>query len=289
MKKFISILFLFCIPIFAFGQNKSFKGFYQTKFFNFLGDVKVIEGEFEVKENNAIAGTVKLGNDSKILQGTVDSKGKFEARTQPENGATTIVKGELPVNGKEGKVSFIQRVEQKGNGGKSVSESGINGFIKSISPPVELKDVGIVDNGKTLLWFQHSNPLFGKEWADSPASVEIKNTADQTAIEVTMKLKTDSMERRFRFRMLRRQPEQKIWKWEDLSISSYAESRKTADGKEDLNFFMGSQGNVTGGQIEIAGENENEIIFKITNLRIKKLSQEDSVQIDGFIHAAKIK
>lgn len=287
MKKIISILFLLCFALSLYGQKQSYRGFYQTRFFNVFGEVKVIEAEFEVQENSAIVGKLKLGNDTKILQGQVESNGKFEVRTSSENGVVTLIKGQFPVTKNEGKVSLIQRTEQKGKGSRSISETGISGFIKQITPPAELKDVGITDDGKTLLWFQHSNPLFGKEWSDYPATVKKNGGVPQTAFEVEMKLDTPETERRFRFRIVVRDTGQKVWLGKDLSISSYGETKKSADGKEAINFFMGSTGNVLGGQVEIVSENDKEVVFKITNLRIKNVINDNYVQIDGYIHAVK--
>lgn len=287
MKKIFSILFLLCLqPVFLLAQTSAYKGFYQTRFFNVFGDVKVIEAEFEVRENNTVVGKLKIGNETRNLEGQVASKGKFEIRTLPDNGAVTIVKGELPVNGSPGKAALIERSEQKGNGSKSVSKSELSGFIKQLPPPVELKDVGITDNGKTQLWFQHPNPLFGKEWTDYPAVVVLKNSVGQ-AFEMEMKWKTADAERRFRFRLVVRVAGQKIWPGKEVAITSYAESKKSADGKSDINFFLASTDAILGGQIEIVSENESEMVFKITNLRFKRTGQEEPVQVDGYIHAVK--
>jgi hypothetical protein len=290
MRKCLWLWLLFILPAAVYGQNQSFKGFYQARFFNVLGDIKVIEAEFEVQENNSIVGKVKIGDETKNLQGSVKSKGKFEAQTPATDGTALIIKGEFAFNGNDAKVSLIQRWQKKEKGSKQTSETTLSGFIKSMPPTVELKDVGISDNGKTQLWFQHTNPLFGKEWTDVPATVKLTNVAGQTSIAVEIKTKTSDSERGFSFRMWIRQKDQKVWLGRDLAMPSYREKKEKAAGgaNMELNFFLGSNGNVKGGQVEIVSEDENKIVFKVTNLLIKRYIRDDFVQIDGFIHAMKI-
>lgn len=289
MKKFISILFLICAPILAFGQNSSFKGFYQAQFFNVFGEVKIIRADFEVKADNTIVGILQFGADTEIIQGQVTAKGKFEVRTPVANNTVTIIKGEFPVTKNNGKVSLIQRTEQKGNGSKSVSENGISGFIKQFAPPVELKDVGIIDNGKTQLWFQQPNPLFDKEWSDAPTTVKISNIAGRV-IEIELRSEATNPARRFTLRLNFRQADQKIWSGADIPKILYAERQSDSSGKlEGFNLFTGRNSDTTSGQIELVSEGENEMVFKITNLKVQETSGEDFVQIDGYIHAVKNK
>jgi hypothetical protein len=289
MKKFVSILILLFAPIFIFGQNQNYQGFYQTQFFNVFGNVKVIRADFEVRDDNTITGKIESGGTTKIIQGQVTSKGKFEARTLPENNVVTIIRGEFPRGGKDGKVSLIERTEQKGNGSKSVSENGISGFIKQVSPPAELKDVGIADNGKTLLWFQHSDPLFGKEWADAPSSAKISNIVGRAA-EIEIRSDVTNPARRFKFRINFRQPDQKIWAGSTIPLVSYTERKMDNAGKlEQINLFTGGNDDAMSGQVELISETENEMVFKITNLKFKKVGAESFVQVDGYIHAVKNK
>lgn len=287
MKKLILFLIIFCSPIFLFGQNSQYKGFYQARFFNLFSEPKVIEVEFEVLENNLLKGKIKYGNEQKIIVGKVEKNGKFEARTEIKNGVFTIFKGEFPVTKNEGKVSLIERTEQKGKGSKSVSESGISGFVKVVPPPVELKDVGIIDIGKTQLWFQHSDPIFAKEWQDISVSAKITNTDGQN-LEVLIKSKTNDSDREFGIKLPYKQESQKIWNAKELKRAVYRE-RKYADGKlSKLNSFMLMNGK-TSGQIEIIRETETEIVLKITNLTIPKLGPDEFVQVDGYIYAQKSK
>lgn len=287
MKKLILFLIMFCSPIFLFGQNSQYKGFYQARFFNLFSEPKVIEVNFEVSDDNLLNGKIKYGNVQKIIVGKVEKNGKFEARTEIKNGVVTIFKGEFPVTKNEGKVSLVERSEQKEKGSKSVSESGINGFMKVVSPPVELKDVGIIDNGKTQLWFQHSNPIFAKEWQDISASAKIINTDGQN-LEVLINSKTVDSDREFSIKLPYEKEGQKLRNATELKRAVYRE-RKYTDGKvSQLNSFMLMNGK-TSGQIEIIRETETDIALKITNLTIKKLGSDEFVQIDGYIYAQKSK
>lgn len=288
MSKFILIVVLSCFSLAAFAQNQSYKGFYQTKFFNFLGETKIIEAEFEVREDNSIVGKLKFGDVTKDIQGQTDGKGKFEARAAMENGVLTLIKGEFPNGKKEGKAALIQRTEQKGNGSKSVSETGINGFIKTIPPPEKLVDLGIADTGKTLLWIQSSNPYFDKEWAN-PATASEKLISGDRIIEIIVKSNTaPRSDHYFGLKLVYRKADQKIWTGSDMLDATYYENKFDADGNlASSNRFRGGQPEARSGQIEIISDSENEIILKLTNLKIKRLIGDDFVQIDGYIHALK--
>lgn len=289
MKRNILFLFLLCLlPVFVFAQT-SWKGFYQAQFFDVLGDVKVVEAEFEIQEDNQVSGKLKIGDQMLELKGEVESTGKFEARTLPVRGVITIVKGKLPSGNNPGKVSLIERTEKREKGSKSVFKSELTGIIKHLAPETvtELKDAAIKDNGKTELWFQHPNPLFGKEWTDYPAIVAVKKTGSTTAFEMEMKSKTGEDVRRFAFRILVREDNQKLWTVREIGIVSYGESKKTVEGKKDINFFNASGASILGGQIEIISENDRGMVFKITNLRLKQVTEDNILQINGYIHAVK--
>src|SRR4051794_19197037 len=147
IKKYIFLLLL-VLSVAADGQTRSYKGFYHSKFINVFGTEKIIEADFEVRENNLIVGKLMIDSEIKILEGQVESKGKFEVQTAPENGVTTLIKGEMPGRSEgEEKASLIRRTGKKG--GKNSSKTGISGFKKKVPAPAVLKDAGIVDNGKT--------------------------------------------------------------------------------------------------------------------------------------------
>lgn len=292
MKK----IFLFLLPFFfstvILAQNQDFKGFYQARFVNILENVNLIEAEFEIKGDNSILGTVKLDDKTETLRGTIEPKGKFEIKSETVNNYTIIIKGDLSSKNADKKISLVRRFSEKTPGNKRVSENSISGFVSKTSPPTVVKEpetasVNIADNGKTQLLLRYANPLFGSDWKDFPATVKIGNSTPQTTYETQMKIKSENEERWFRFFIVRRNQEQKIWLGKDVGMSSYGELKKSADGSETRNFFLGTKRNILSGQIEIVGENEREMIFKITNYQIKRHLEEDSITIDGYIYAEK--
>lgn len=283
----MSILFLLFLPIFSVAQKQSLAGFYQARFYDVRGTPSIVHVEFEIRENNSIKGKATLGGLTLDFDGTVDEKGEFQMTRPPYKDVNVIIRGNLPVSGKEGKVYFIQRQREKGSNGKRVSEATLNGCVEKVSSPVELKDVGIVDDGKTRLSFKLNNSVFDSDWNDFPATLKITGTGGETALEVEMNSLEDSQERRLRVRLVMQKEDQKVWNGREISNASYSEGKKSADGVETHNLFIGANNGILGGKIETVGDNEKEMIFKISNLQIKRFTKPDSVTINGYIHAAK--
>ncbi len=280
MRKNIFLLILL-FPTFAFGQN--YAGNYRATFFNFLAEPRSITAEFEVKTDNSITGKASVGDQIKTFSGAVDKNGKFEAVSAAEGNLTYKLKGKFDKNSK---ISFIQRTVEKSGGSKSVSENGLEGTFEKFAKP-QTSQIRFSDNSKTQLRFQHSKPLFGQEWSDFPATVSSFNYKETKMKELYVRMKSENSqtERTFSFGLLFEQDEQKVWNGGDAMTNvDYFEHNANGD-----NAFSATGGDdIKSGMIEIISENDKQIVFKITNLQLQKISRDDVVQIDGYIYADKI-
>ncbi len=303
MRKVIVLLILF-LPNLAFGQ--SYEGSYRAVFFNLFSEPKMIVAEFEVRADNSLNGKIKIDDLLKTFSGLVDKKGKFEAVIEQAGNYTYKLKGKFD---KDNKISLIQR-NQAGSGlNKSVSENGIEGKFSRIAaaetnsvsqsqPKVEL-----TDTGENRLKIEHSNLLYGTNWTDFTATVKFGNTA-KTPIGGESKRITGTDEASDYFVLLvnsktdNRQTlrinsplyidGKKIWRQSELRVISYREG-----GGAQRNTFLASgetlcaDSRYADGKLEIVKETDAQIVFKLTNFKIKRLSKEDFVTLDGFIYADK--
>jgi hypothetical protein len=131
MKKIIFLLVLF-FPTFAFGQ--SYTGNYRAIFLTISTNTTAIIAEFEVKSDNSIIGKIKVGDEIKLFNGTVDKKGKFEAVSQIEGNTVYKLKGRFD---KDNKISFVRRVQIDSGLNKSVSENGFDGTFSNVEKTPE--------------------------------------------------------------------------------------------------------------------------------------------------------
>lgn len=160
---------------------------------------------------------------------------------------------------------------------KPFRESGTSGFIKRL-PEETAPEIKIDDSGKTHLIPGGINLLFSNDWI--PVTTTFAVTSYETKRFKTIELKYESGDstRYFRF-ALTELADKKIWLAGEGCTVSY---RKTIGSVRNSYLIKQS------GKIELISESNNEIVFKITNLKLKKLASADIVQIDGYIHAAKI-
>ena len=283
MRKIIFLLIL-SFPTTAFGQN--YAGNYRAVFFNLLAEPRSIVVEFEVKPDNSMSGTASIGNEIKTFSGAADKNGKFEAVSPIEGNLTYKLKGKFDKNNK---ISFIRRIVEKSSGSKSVSENGLEGSFEKVAKPQPPSRFPISDNGKTQIRFHHPKPLFGQEQSELPATVSSFNYKDTKMKELFVKMKSNNLdidtEQTFSFGLLFEQDGQKVWNGGyAMTDIDYFESNSVGS-----NAFSASGGDdIKSGKIEIVSENEKQIVFKITNLQLQKISGDDFVQIDGYIYADKI-
>ncbi len=294
MRKIIFLLILL-FPTLIFGQ--SFTGNYRAIFFNLFSEPKTIIAEFEVKSDNSIIGKVKVGDEIKLFNGTVDKKGKFEAVSQIEGNSVYKLKGKFD---KDNKISFVQRVQVGSGLNKSVSENGFEGSFAKVAQVVNQPSdsttnqpkVELIDNGKSWVKIEHSNLLFGNQWTDFIGKVMFKDSANERRIELTANVTIDQQKRSIRIFTKPMLPNQKVWKTTDLQTASY---REESEKNNERNSFLTAEHiykenlALQNGTIEIVKETETQIVFKLANFKIKRLIKEDFVVLNGFIYADKFK
>lgn len=303
MRKLI-ILLILILPTISFGQ--SFAGNYRAVFFNFFSEPKTIVAEFEVKTDNSLIGKVKVGDEIKIFNGTVEKNGKFEALSERQGETVYKLKGKFDKNNK---ISFVQRVETGSGLNKSVSENGFEGtFAKVAVTEIETPKVlpkpqaELIDNGRSWLNLELSNPLFGVQWTDFAATVGFGNSAKTPAGNESKKITgTENAsdyfvlhvkskiegQQNLTIRIPNYTEDKKSWRQNELRIISYREVKN-----DDKNSFLAAatlqtDSRYADGKLEIVKETEMQIVFKLTNFKIKRLSKDDFVTINGFIYADK--
>jgi hypothetical protein len=294
MKKYILLLILL-FPTFTFGQ--SFAGNYQAVFFNLFSEPRTIRAEFEVKTDNTISVQIKIGNEIKTLTGMVDKKGKFEAVSTAEGNMVYQLKGKIDKNNK---VSFIRRVQGGSGLNKSVSENGLEGTftrVEQVETEIENDNsadtnFSVVDNGKSQLFFQHSNQIFGNVWTDFTGQVAFKVSEGETRMELKANVTIDQKQRSIRIYTKPILLNQKIWKPAQIQTASYREETNKEDERNTFltaDHIYAENKELQNGRLIIVTETETQIVFKLANFRIKRFTKEDLVEINGFIYADKVK
>jgi hypothetical protein len=282
MKKNISIFIALFLPAVLFAQISKYQGKYHATSLAIFGAEKM-KSDFEVKADGTINGNFIIGQKDEVvlqnLQGKTNDKGKFEAQITQADGTVLSIMGNLPLEKQKGMVSFVQKKVIKGNGSKNISESGATGFIIRLSEAESAPEMEIEDIGKTHLIFGNTNILFSNEWLPVTTTFSITSPSNNTFKVIEIKDESGDSIRQFRLAV----PEQlgkKIWLAdEEVRFSvSYREEKGT-----EKNTFMYKQS----GKIELISEDENEIIFKISNLQLKQISGKNVVRIDGYLHATK--
>jgi hypothetical protein len=302
MKIFILFVILL-LPSSAFGQ--SYEGSYRAVFFNLFSGQKMIVAEFAVKADNSLSGKIKIDESVKTFSGTVDKKGKFEAVVEQSGNYVYKLKGKFD---KDNKISLVQR-NQTGSGlNRSVSESALEGNFSKIvlaetnsASPTEPK-TELTDNGQSWLKIEHSEPLFGTNWTDFSATVGFGNTkmtplgseskkitgtseaSDYFVVQVKSKIEGQQA---LRINVSLYAPDKKVWRQNELRAVSYREVK----GEQRNSFLAGAtlqtDPRYADGKMEIVRETGTQIVFKLTNFKIKKLTKEDFATLNGFIYADK--
>jgi hypothetical protein len=300
MKKIIFLIILL-FPTLTFGQN--YTGNYRAIFFNLFSEPKTIIAEFEVKSDNALNGKIKIDSAVKDFAGTVDKKGKFEAVIEQIGNFTYKLKGKFD---KDNKISLVQR-NQVGSGlNKSVSENSLEGTFSKVATPVventqsiENKYFPVIDNGKNQINIQHSNPAFRNLWTDFTAKITFgsseKNTIGTTDKPDYFNLLIDSKlegQQKINLNTMIYLPTQKVWESKNIRTISYREIDKEKSIRNSFisasDYYIGNPQHA-GGTLEIVKETETQMIFKITNLKIKRVAKDDFVVLNGFVYADKVR
>ena len=293
----IIFLLLLLFPTISFGQ--SFTGNYRAIFFNLFSEPRTIIAEFEVKNDNSINGKIKIDTVIKDFTGTLDKKGKFEAVIEQVGNFTYKLKGKFD---KDNKISLVQR-NQIGSGlNKSVSESSLEGTFAKFEKPVEVVDspkplpkVELVDTGKSWIRIQHSNPLFGTEWTECSSELSFGSLANNMLgveaeeadyFNLVLKSKIEGQQR-LSISTRNYSLTQKSWKAADLRYISYREESGADRNSFSAGATMQTDPFFADGMLEIVKETETQIVFKLTNFKIKRFAKQDFVVLNGFIYADK--
>ncbi len=286
MKKFI-FLFLLIFPTLVCGQN--YAGNYRAIFYNLSSQPITIMAEFEVRTDSSIIANVKVGDEIKILKGLVDKNGKFEVSGSAEGKTIYKLKGKFD---KANKISFIRRIEERSSGSKSVSESSLEGNFAKFEKTIETQPVNITLNGKNNLSVKQSTPFFGNEWTDFIAKLITKKGDPVDTFNLELVSDFSEGERKLSVILPIFSNKQKVWKSTELTWVIYSEKTKPVYRRnwfsstyEDFNKNVGLQG----GQIEIVGDNDTQMIFKLSNLKLKRVGKDDLVELNGLIYADKVK
>ncbi len=303
MRKFIFLTILF-FPALAFGQ--SYKGSYRAVFFDLFSEPRMIVAEFEVKADNSLNGTIKIDESVKTFSGTVEKNGKFEAVIEQIGKLTYKIKGKFD---KDNKIALVQRTQAGSGLNKSVSESSVEGkFSRVAAAQTDLagqthSQIELADTGKSWLKVEHSSPLFGSDWTDFTATIgygnssktpvggeskKVSGTGDASDHFVLLVNSKIEKQQNLRINAPLQTSDKKIWRENELRVISYRES----SGDQRNSFLVGgetlrSDPHYAEGRLEIIRETDTQIVFKLTNLKIKRLAKEGFVTLNGFIYADK--
>lgn len=303
MRNLLFIVALF-LPSSAFTQ--SLEGNYQAIFFDVSSGNRSIVVEFSVSAEMSLSGILRIDGSEKPFIGAVGKNGKFEALIEQIGNYTYKLKGKFD---QDNKISLVQR-ETVGSGlNKSVSEWAVEGQfarakvpLSQTGPPVGINlGAEVSDTGRSSLKVLHSQTLYGTTWTDliaaagfdtsrKPSSsadprkdtaadgspdilvVNVRTTVEgQQALMINIPVSTQG---------------KKSWGQNELRAASYREVK----GAQRHTFLTGAtfqtDPRYADGKIEIVRENESQIVFKLTNFKIKKLNKDEFVKLDGFIYAA---
>jgi len=158
--------------------------------------------------------------------------------------------------------------------------------------PADETDFDVIDNGKSQLFFQHSNPLFGNLWTDFTGQVRFSVSEGEKRMELKANFTDDQQQRSIRIYTKPMLPDQKIWKTTQLQTASYREESGNPDQRNTFltaDHIYAENKSLQNGRLKIVKETETQIVFKLVRFKIKRLTKEDLVEINGFIYAEKNK
>lgn len=268
------------MPVLVMAQVSKYQGKYHATSLAIFGAEKM-KTDFEVSADGMIKGNYTIGEKDETivqgLQGTTNQKGKFNAQVTMNDGTILSIEGNLPLENEKGMISFSQKKIVKSSGSKNISESGATGFIIRLSAEESALERNLDDNGKTHILFENNSTLFTNDWSPDSTVFSITSNQGKTFKKIEINENSNDAMRYFRF-SLEEQSGKKVWLADESVSVIYREKKGT-----QRNSFLEKKS----GKIELVSEDDKEIIFKISNLQLKKLGSDEVVRIDGYIHAAK--
>jgi hypothetical protein len=283
MKKNILLpLLLLIMSGVAFGQ--SFEGDYKAQFAAEAGNVKP-EVEFQVQPGGAVVGRLKLGEIVKAIKGQVDYNGKLEAKSELVNNTIYTIKADMSRSG--GKISLFSRFEEKVGSRQGFSQSMSQGTYSRVEKKVVAESVEI--SGKSELSIEQAQPFFEKEFSNPSAQISLVKEDFVDVYNFQMIYDDAGKSRAFYFTIAKvPSSPQNIWKIENIRFIRYIERRdnytKTNNFYSDYETWKKNR-EITGGQIELLAANARQMVFKITNLKIKNVEGSETATINGTVYA----
>jgi hypothetical protein len=284
MKNYILLLFLLILPNAISAQ--SFEGSYKA---HFKGDANIAqtEAEFEVQTGGAVSGRLSFGNVSKAIKGQVDYDGNLEAKSERFDNTIYTLKADLSRSG--GKITLYSRFEETASGRRKFSQSMTQGTYSKIEKAVVTATTEPSVTGKNELSIEQANPFFEKQFSNQSAQISIVKEDFLNVYNLQMIFDDKGKSREFYFTIARvPDSKQTVWKLESIRFLRYIE--RADDYKKTNNFFSDYETwrknrETTGGQIELLSTDARRMVFKITNLKIKNVTGNETATINGTIYA----
>ncbi|MET0753852.1 MAG: hypothetical protein ABWZ66_10785, partial [Pyrinomonadaceae bacterium] len=282
MKKYILLLFLLIVPVMAFGQ--SFEGDYKAQFAA-SGNSEKTEVEFQVQAGGAVVGRLKFGEVVKAIKGQVDYNGNLEAASERAGNAIYTLKADMSRS--DGKITLFSRFEEKVGSRQSFSQSMMQGKYSRIEKPVVEESDKV--SGKNELLIEYAQPLFAKEFSGASAQITPVKEDFLNVYNFQMIFDDAGKSREFYFTIAKVPASpQNVWKLENIRFIRYLERidnyTKTNNFYSDYETWRKNR-ETTGGQIELLTSNARQMVFKITNLKIKSVAGNETVTINGTVYA----
>ena len=278
----LSLSLLILLSTSVFGQ--SYEGFYRARFLSPDGSVNP-SAEFEIQSNGAVTGKIMVGESITIIRGKVDASGNLKAESVSQNGVSYVLKAEM----KPGKrITLTSRSETITAGSRANSQVFMQGnYTRIEKSAAQLAPISTSEKSELIV--EQPDPLFEKEFSSGEAKVIVEKNAFITVYHLQMIGGAETTERGFYFSIARPQDSpQKIWNAEHIRALNYVE--KTENFKKinrfRTNYEMWLKNrDIVSGQIELVSENSRQMVFRITNLRIKNEANNDSAIINGIVYA----
>lgn len=284
MKKYIFLMLLLSavFSITVFGQ--SYEGNYRAKFISLDKNINPV-AEFQITSGRTVNGKILIGETVTIIQGTVNEIGNLEAKSTGK--IIYTLKADLSRN--DGKITFNSRSAENAFGRQSFSQMAMQGNFSRIEKAAVSSEKSA--SKESVLSIEQPSPLFAaKEFSSAQAKVIVEKDGFLRIYHLQMSDETQTTERGFYFSLARPESStQNIWRIENIRALNYVEKieKFTRISRFRSNYDLWRQNkDIVGGQIEIISENNNLIVFKITNLKIKNESSLNVATINGIIYAA---
>lgn len=278
----LSLSLLILLSTSVFGQ--SYEGFYRARFISLDRGVNP-SAEFEIQSNGAVMGKIIVGESITIIRGEVDASGNLKAESITKSGASYLLKADMKLGQR---ITLTSRSETVTAGNRANSQAIMQGNYSRIETPAAQFPPSST-SGKSELMVEQPSPLFEKEFSSGEAKVIVEKNASLNVYHLQMMGGAENTERGFYFSIARPQDSpQKIWKAENIRALNYVEKTEnlTKINRFRTTYEMWLRNrDIVSGQIELVSENSRQMVFRITNLKIKNEANHDTAIINGIVYA----